>query len=162
MTRIKWSPGEGDITVDIPELGVSIELVGSELVAMARKAHDNKRGRSQSGPARAFRMGNRPEQFNDRFTVYKQHLSAHSDRVLEGASHRLTKAAAEQQFAREVASGENTYVELRGPKSGAAGVLLGSCCVVAGHRLVRAGRARDPDSRSASPERVDTWHVACY
>lgn len=120
MSRLKWSPKDGDITVDIPELGVSIDFVADELIAIARKAHDNKRGRSQSGPARAFRTGDRPERFNDRFMVYTQHKSAHSDRVLEGASYRLTKAAAEQQFAREVASSENTYVELRGPKNAQA------------------------------------------
>lgn len=120
---IDLSSDEAAVLLVIRDLNVNIQLDVAELKHLARKAHENKNRRSKSGPCRAeVADQNRwPAEFSNRYTVRYEDVRPSERgpgtlRRQSGGKQRLQKAEAEALFDRYAQEGENTYVELWGPK----------------------------------------------
>ncbi|APU88954.1 hypothetical protein Rctr197k_156 [Virus Rctr197k] len=99
-----------EVEIELPELGVTVMLAGAALIAMARRAHDNRGRKCRGGPATVKVTGKRPEMFQDRYWVYYETATG------SGSRSRLTRAQADAKYEQDVASGDYTYVAVRGPK----------------------------------------------
>lgn len=105
---------DADIDIERPELGVTVTLIRTAILAMARKAHDNRGRKSRGGPAIVAVTGKRPEAFQDRYWIYYE--TSRENGHGSGSRPRLTRAQAETVFKTSTESGDYSYVALRGPR----------------------------------------------
>lgn len=107
---------ESDLELEFPELGITVTVLKAAIIAMARKAHGNRRRQSQSGACVARVTGKRPERFQNRFSVYYE-VARENGHGAGSSISGVFRPEAEERYRQDVASGRYSYVELRGPKA---------------------------------------------
>lgn len=115
METVRFKKLPEDIKVELPGLGVVILIDGGVLMAIARRAHANRSNAAQMGPARATVNGPIPTEFQNRYSVHYEDTRGEHRYTHGTAVSGVFRAKAEEVFEEYVATGQWTYVELRGP-----------------------------------------------